>query len=246
VPFTPSHAAAVVPLLGRRGWARLDGTCLVLGSMAPDFEYLLRGRLASTWAHTPAGILCFGVPITLLLAALTHVLVKWPLLGALPDGLGRRLAPWAARSWPRQRGPLAPAGFARLRGREALPEAAVLLVSAALGNLTHVVWDGFTHRQGWAVQGDGALATFVVAVPGLGRMALYRLLQHASTLVGLAVLATLSLRGYRRQPGPALPAVPRRGSACSSSSASSASLWAPTCAARCGGGWSWARQRWRS
>ena len=45
MPFTVSHVAAVLPVVGRS--ERLPAAALVIGSMAPDYPWFLtRGRTA--------------------------------------------------------------------------------------------------------------------------------------------------------------------------------------------------------
>src|SRR5690606_27153598 len=64
-----------------------------------------------------------------------------------------------------------------------------VVLSLALGVLTHVVWDSFTHGDGWVVQNLGALRGDVV-----GSLTWARLLQHLSTVVGLVVLVVVAWR----------------------------------------------------
>jgi len=71
--------------------------------------------------------------------------------------------------------------------------------SAVLGDLTHVVWDAATHSDGFIVQHVPALAR-AYALPGLGDMVLHRILQHASTLVGLAGVGVYLHWRIRRAP----------------------------------------------
>ena len=166
VPFTPSHVMAVLPGVHWHRRLRLDPTCLVIGSMAPDFEYFARGAQAGSFSHTLLGVAVFGVPVTLIVAALYHHVVKWPVLVAAPA----RVTPVFARPWH--------AGWS----------AAVLasaVVAAVLGNLTHVIWDGLTHANGIFVRWYPSLRTSY-ELPVLGTMVLHRILQHASSLVGLA------------------------------------------------------------
>ena len=61
MPFTLAHPAAVLPFfkLGRR----VHAPALVLGSMAPDFEYFLRGRTFGVYGHTLWGQLWFNLPL---------------------------------------------------------------------------------------------------------------------------------------------------------------------------------------
>lgn len=64
-----------------------------------------------------------------------------------------------------------------------------VLLSLALGLLTHVVWDSFTDSSGWVVQHLAALRADVV-----GSLTWDRLLQHLSTVVGLTVLLVVTWR----------------------------------------------------
>jgi hypothetical protein len=177
VPFTPAHVIAVVPAMRWHRALRLDPTCLVIGSMAPDFEYFTRGEMAGQFGHSFVGILAWGVPVTLVLAALHHALVKWPVLLAAP-----------ARLTPLLGGP--PPALS-------VPALASMVVSAALGDLTHVLWDGATHATGVFVTRIPALSV-PYTVPVLGEMPLHRIVQHASTVVGLVVLTWVFARALRR------------------------------------------------
>lgn len=186
MPFTASHVMAVLPGVRWHRRLHLDPTCLVIGSMAPDFEYFARGELVGRFGHTFVGIAGWGIPVTLLLAALYHYLVKWPALLAAPAAASRVFAhPWQAR-WN-----LAAIGS--------------VVLSAALGDLTHLLWDGLTHANGIFVRYFPALETRC-SVPVLGEMVLHRILQHASTVVGLVAVTWFVVRRIRR--APASPAVP--------------------------------------
>jgi hypothetical protein len=180
---------AILPLVGR---LRLDATCLAIGAMAPDFEYFVRVRQVSTISHTWLGLLVWNVPVTIVLAIAFHHLVKWPLVLVAPSFLARRGAvyasrPWGARSW----------GFAL-----------ACVASAAIGATTHMVWDGITHSDGMIASRVAALRT-LVELP-LGRdMVLHRVLQHASTAIGLLVVAIVVARALRRVSPVELPVRPR-------------------------------------
>ena len=127
----PSHQA---PALMLKRWRPhwFCGLGLVLGSLAPDLEFIL--RLDTEWvvSHTLVGQLLFTVPISL---ALYWAITEWvvPALDpALPPAwvqLTRELRPRGETDWPR---------VAR---------------SALVGGLTHIFLDGFTHGgpSGWAV-----------------------------------------------------------------------------------------------
>jgi hypothetical protein len=169
VPFTIAHAAAVLPLLLRRSPSRwFDATCLVAGAMAPDFEYFLHTRMESNVSHTLRGLFVFDVPVALACAVVFHALVKEPIARALPHALLARFAGFLTTSWR--------------------PRVHVALVSAFVGAVTHVAWDACTHRTGWVVRILPALETMVGPLP------VYRWLQHASTALGLLVIAVVVMR----------------------------------------------------
>lgn len=178
MPFTAAHALAVVPLIHARR-LRLDATCLVCGALAPDFEYFVRGARVSELSHTWLGAVVWGVPVALVLAALWHHLVAWPVLLAAPAALTRRAGATLAPGWR--------------------PHLLAAIAGALLGNATHLLWDGATHANGLFVSHWPGLAT-LYDVPGFGVLALHRILQYASSAVGclgLAWYAAVVARGVR-------------------------------------------------
>lgn len=183
MPVTPAHPAAALPLrglLGRLGSA----SALVIGSMTPDLAYFLPFSVPRSTSHSLAGLLYFCLPAGLGLWATYRVLLC-PLFAAmLPQAISRRL---------RVSGPL---GWS-------LADCVAAAVSVLVGAVTHLAWDSFTHASGAAV---GALPVLRARIPvaGFYHPHLYKVLQHASSIVGLAVLAAMAARWYVRAPiGPA-------------------------------------------
>ncbi len=191
VPFTAAHPMAVLPLLGR--W-RLDTTCLVIGTMAPDFEYFARVRQASTISHTWLGLVAWNLPATLLLAFAFHHVVKWPLVLVTPRAIARRAAVFAARPWGNEW----TFGFV-----------ASCVASALLGALTHLLWDGVTHSDGLITPHVPALQT-VIDLPFFTKdLVLHRVIQHVSTVVGLLACIAVATRAIIRTKPIDLPPRPR-------------------------------------
>ncbi len=173
MPLTFAHPAAVLPL--RR--CGLPFSALVVGSLAPDLEYLIRLQPRSEISHTALGLIVFCLPAGLLGLWLFHRVWKRPMFALLddaPDGGG---APPAATFtfWP---------------GRRLVLLGAAILVGA----MTHVAWDAFTHPHGWMVLRIPALSHHIFET-SRGAVSLFKVLQHGSTVVGLAVLAYVGLRG---------------------------------------------------
>jgi len=187
VPFTGSHAAAVLPLARRP----LVASALVIGSMAPDFPYYLPFplRLGVRW-HSLLGLVTVDLAAGLVVFVVWHALLVPPAVAVAPEPVRRRLA-----------------GAARGLSAYCAPATVALVaVSIVLGAATHVGWDAFTHEGRWGVEQVTLLRQQVGPLPG------YRWAQYASTTVGGgAILLWLALWWRRAPIGPtAVPAVGRR------------------------------------
>lgn len=202
MPFTLAHPAAVLPLA--RG--PLVPAALVAGTLSPDVPYFVPvPRSAGSWyepfvnattTHTWPGALTVAVPTALALLALWWV-VRAPLrvlvdrVDAVDGGLEHPGGPAV-----HTHGSTTPADGPWAR---ALCAAAWVLVSVALGVLTHVAWDAFTHGDGVVVQHVAWLRE-----PLVGDVPAARVLQHTSTAVGLLALAAWAVRAvvaWRRRGG---------------------------------------------
>jgi Domain of unknown function (DUF4184) len=169
VPFTVSHVSAVMP--GYRLFSRAHVfSAAVIGSMVPDFGFLLPRDPARVETHSLMALFTFCLPVGLMAYWLTQLLIKPALLEALPDG-----------------------PYLRLRGSHPSASLAHLTtwfkVSTAilLGALTHIAWDEFTHEETRADRMFPFLQDFGPDVAG-HRLQLYRWLQFGSSVVGLVVV----------------------------------------------------------
>ncbi|MEZ4451245.1 MAG: DUF4184 family protein [Nannocystaceae bacterium] len=181
MPLTfPSHAAAILPLRRVPGLRRLPTVALVIGSAAPDLVYLV-GTLGGA-AHRPLGLLLYclpaGLAAYLYLEALVLPVVA-PSLQAIAPASWRAAVRWIVGPRPLPRG---------LRGWIAVALALVL------GAATHQLWDGFTHAWLWPARVLYPEMTLAIA----GRpVALARVLQHTSSVVGLGIVLVFL---WRRAP----------------------------------------------
>ncbi|MFI7400008.1 DUF4184 family protein [Streptomyces sp. NPDC049541] len=195
MPFTLSHAAAVLPAVRSdgSGRGRLVPAVLVAGSFAPDMTYYAASAVPGamefgTVTHSFPGIFTVDVLVAWALVGL-WLLVREPLVALLP------------RPWQPRPAALLRCGAPRAGVRPSL--AGWWYASAALGALTHVVWDAFTHHDRWGVR----------LFPVLGRVLwgspLYSYLQYGSSLVGAVVIAVWAARALRRASAHTVPgAVP--------------------------------------
>ncbi len=176
MPFTLAHPAAVLQL--RRGLGRFGATApLVIGSMIPDLAYFFPLGVTGSQSHGLPGLFWFCLPAGVT-ALVVHDLLIAPFATAvLPSAMSRRL--------PRVR-------FDVRR----LPSAAPPIL---LGAISHLAWDSFTHSTGIAVQAFPVLRAPVPlsawCVPQV-----FTLLQHASTVLGVALLTVWGVHWFRSAP----------------------------------------------
>ncbi|GHD84223.1 DUF4184 family protein [Streptomyces naganishii] len=206
MPFTLSHAAAVLPAVrgDGTGRGRLVPSVLVAGSFAPDTTYYAAGVVSGgmrfgTVTHSLPGVFSLDVLIAWALVGL-WLLVREPLVALLPGSVRGRVAALTRCGAPR----------ARVRAASVW----WWYVSAALGALTHVVWDAFTHPGRWGVRLLPVLGRQVAGVP------VYWLAQYGSSLVAALVVVAFLAHALRRAPaegqggrplgGPAVPRLSAR------------------------------------
>ncbi|MFC7681206.1 DUF4184 family protein [Paenibacillus sp. GCM10028914] len=164
MPLTFAHPAAVLPFSRKSKYVHFSA--LVLGSMSPDFEYFLRGQPLGEIGHTFRGFLYFNLPLVIVIYFIYHTFIHRTLVNHLPvvlqDSNSRR---------PNYSGVLS---------------VIVFFYSALIGMLTHIVWDSFTHKNGFMVTELPILAhTFNISSYDIP---IYKLLQHGSTLLGLCII----------------------------------------------------------
>lgn len=164
MPFPLAHPAAVLPL--RRYCPRvLSFPALLIGSLSPDLGYCLSPLHAHEFAHEWLGIFGFCLPAGLLALWLFYRF-RSPVVASLPERCRRVLLPLCRR-------PPAPVR--------------VLVLSVLIGAATHVLWDSFTHREGWFVQRVGVLQDPIAAFGGR-QVRVFHLLWYACSFGGVAWL----------------------------------------------------------
>ncbi|WP_330448408.1 DUF4184 family protein [Streptomyces anulatus] len=192
MPFTLSHAAAVLPAIRRNGTARwpLFPSALVAGSFAPDITYfadtVIPGAMEfGSFTHTFLGVVTVNVAIAAVLVTV-WVLLREPLAALLPVRVrGRVHAFVRGQRWTRASfGPSAWLRFA---------------VSGALGAATHVVWDAFTHHSRWGTELLPVLSRSVGGFP------VFQFVQYGSSALALVVIGWFAVTGLRLTPAAPAP-----------------------------------------
>lgn len=180
MPFTLSHPAAVLPLMRRP----FVPAALVAGAVAPDVPYFFKVPVTAeswyeplvnaTFSHSLWGMLVVGMPVTVVLVAVMY-LVWPPLYDLVPL---RMTSAVAVKRLPR-------AWYVF---------AAWFLISVAIGLFSHYAWDSLTDAGGWAMTYIPSLDQVQV-----GGLSADRILQHASSALGMAVIAFWCVKRYRSQ-----------------------------------------------
>lgn len=163
MPFTLAHPIATLPLW-KVSNRRLDLPALFVGSTIPDITYFIALRPVPNIGHSITGIFIEGVPSAIVLLLISRYLLWQPVLALLPSTIAHRLPPSHRYSF---------LPIHRLFN---------IVLSIALGALTHIVWDNFTHSYGWGVKRFSVLSTEVAQLP------IYKWLQYGGGIIGLILL----------------------------------------------------------
>ena len=180
MPFTFSHPAIILPL-AKINAKYISASALIMGSMAPDFEYFIRMRLKQVHGHTLEGMFYFDLPVTLICVCIFHALVRDTLIDHLPEFLRTKYQQFYRMNW---------FSYAQKRWY-------VILYSALIGIFSHLLWDAFTHAPGYFVQFipflQKDLLIFNVSIPS------YDFMQLLSTLIGGLIVIVVILWPHSQQ-----------------------------------------------
>ena len=167
MPFTLAHPAAILPL---RGFRYLRTAPLIIGALVPDLPYYVPAGVGRLLPETHSFAGSFTIDLALGCGALALVFLLRRPLTALLSPRARWLCLTA----------LAPFS---VRPREWLFAPLAIL----LGIWTHLLWDSFTHLDGWMVHRVAALSAPVTIGSYNGTVC--HVLQYLSSVFGLAVMA---------------------------------------------------------
>jgi hypothetical protein len=170
MPFTASHPALIVPLTWWRN-PYVSASCLIIGSITPDFEYFLTMKASGRFSHTLPGVFYFDLPLALVLVFLFHGLVKQSLIDNLPVYVAGR---WQI---------LARFSFVQAF-RKYWPGYVLCLLA---GIFSHLLWDSCTDATGFFIRNFSSLPDHV-SLFGWRGFPLHRYLHYGSSLLGILVL----------------------------------------------------------
>lgn len=184
MPFTFAHPALAIPLARPlRRWGSLPA--LIIGSMTPDFWYFLPVDETRPQTHSLSALFSFCLPWGLVVYWVAYFVWLKPCVSLVEPYLGARAA--ALRRWARKK-PFWPS----------------VPLSLLIGALTHIVWDSFTHNDGWAVWRLHWLLRKVCTIKGHPLFG-FDVLQIVTTAIGLVFVAVWFYRRVKRLPKSAAP-----------------------------------------
>lgn len=177
MPFPLAHPAAVLPL--RRCWpSQLNFAALVVGSLSPDLAYCFGPLGLEGFSHTLAGTFGFCLPAGLLVLWFLRWLISWYNPSLATGQL--------VRFWP-------------------APALAAVALSLLLGAWTHLLWDGFTHENGWFVQHFAVLRLPVTMFLG-HQVRVFHVLWYGCSFAGVGWLYVVYER-WRQRHAPSVRSV---------------------------------------
>lgn len=181
MPFPLAHPAAV--LLFRRHCPRLLSLpALIVGSLIPDAGYLGKSFRLDEITHRLSGLFTICLPAGVV-AVLLFYAMRSRLFPIIPNPFRRIFAPLLQQ----------PAASLR-----------VIVFSVLIGGATHLLWDSFTHEDGWLV---GRLAILQKPITQVRNhpVRLCHFFWYGSTFAGVAWLGSAYQQWrsiIRRSPAP--------------------------------------------
>jgi hypothetical protein len=171
MPWTFAHPAIVLPIMALPAVRKLARPVYVLaamlGALSPDFGYYLGSLGPKLAAHSFLGSVLLCIPMVWLVVLLLLASYRFLLLP---------LASPHQQIWHRW--------LTDARQNCTAQNAVWISLCIWCGALSHIAWDHFTHRTGWAVlHWPGVFDARLGA-----KLAVYELLQHLSTLIGSVAL----------------------------------------------------------
>lgn len=186
--FTIAHFAAALPFYGRHRWLNFDA--ILMGTIVPDLPYytpyiLGGGRELAHQSHQWLGLFSYSLPVGLIVFTIWCWLIK-PALYAL-------VLPWFEAKF------LTPDSSNRGVFKKTIGHPLgvefwfVIVVSLVVGASTHLIWDGITHPDGFIAE-KVSILQYGISVPYLGSMAVARVLQYVTSIVGMGMLFRFAWR----------------------------------------------------
>jgi hypothetical protein len=166
MPFTFSHPALIFPIY-QFGKKYFSLTGLVIGSIAPDFEYFLQmNKGVAQFSHNLSGLFWFDIPFSIVLALVYHNVIRNPLINSLPVFFFRRFF-----------------GFLNFNWNNYLKHHLWnVCVSVLVGSASHLCWDWAVHNYFHILSNDLVITLRFCSLQF--RMDTYSIFHNLNSLLG--------------------------------------------------------------
>lgn len=168
MPFTLAHPAIILPLVKSK---RISATALVIGTMIPDFKFYLQLKENTLSEDQGLTMIWFDLILVFILSLLFHLLLKKPLIEHLPILWSQKTQENFNFNWKDY----------------FFQNKFIVLVSASLGIASHIVWDAFTHHNGFFVEWFPFLSSTIFILEH--GVKLFFILQIIFSVLGLGIVA---------------------------------------------------------
>ena len=176
MPFTFAHPVIVLPLKHKYFTKYFSFTGLIIGSLLPDFEYFIRMTMVSNYSHTILGVFFFDLPLGLLFCFIFHNIIRNDLFANLPYFLRTRFCIYTEFDW----------------NKYFIKNFILIIFSLLIGSLSHLLWDSFTHYNGYFV-GLLDILKYNIIINNI-TIPIYKILQHLSSLLGCSIILYLIMK----------------------------------------------------
>lgn len=164
MPFTFSHPAIVLPLIN---WRKriFSSSGLIVGSLIPDFESVLRLNERKIYGHNWLGIFWYDLPLAIIFIFIFHNIVRDPLIINLPKSISNKFVNYIGFNW----------------NKYFLRKFIVIIASTLIGIASHLFWDGFTHLN---FANPNAIDSDLY----FGGRRIFKILQYSNSVIGLIIV----------------------------------------------------------
>lgn len=181
--FTLAHMAAALPFYRCQKWLNVEA--LFIGTMLPDLPYFLNSApIVGQHSHQWVGLLSYCLPWGLAVFVLWHWLLKSALIALIQPWQRVQQSQFSSIQLDMPQYPFGLWFAAQLKFYGMFWFKVVL--GLLLGSITHLLWDGTTHPDGFIAIQLGL--QYPVTIAYLGDIPMARFLQYVTSIFALILL----------------------------------------------------------
>lgn len=181
--FTLAHMAAALPFYRCQKWLNVEA--LFIGTMLPDLPYFLNNNpMVAQHSHQWIGLLTYCLPWGLAVFVLWHWLLKSALMALIQPWQRVQQSQFSSIQPDMPQYPFGLWLAARMQKYGIFWLKVVL--GLLLGSITHLLWDGTTHPDGFIAIQLGL--QYPVPIAYLGDIPMARFLQYVTSIFALILL----------------------------------------------------------